>query len=345
MDVDEYFIPNQGIILSTAHSLTATQKSQPEDHITGDPDLESQIYDNAAEVFDACFIQFEFSCPIDAGRYSTNINFQYVFGSEEYSHNVNHENNDGKDRRGETYTNNDAFGVFLNGQNIALIPDRDDAAGGEEDGRGILPVTINTINSKVNSEFFVNNNPSHSKIKGGGYTTELRASGQVFPGWNSIKFVVGDAGDENLDSWVFLKGGSFSCKQVERDVNVEPPITYPTEIDLAGINLTESVPTVNAPTESVPTESVPTESENGDQEEGIVVVKANFIIPMSMAVGVIVLLGLLALTMPLIGLSFYDKRQTCGCGRKGRRYGKAKNEVAKKDLAQKEPGKKEPESA
>ena len=317
IDAEEYLIPNRGIILSTAvhSSLNTTQLSQ-RDTITSEPDLEAQILGHVVDVFDACFVQFEFSCPIDAGRYTTNVDVRYVFGSEVYN-SMNRENV-ANDRMEANYHNNDAFGVFLNGKNIALVPDRDGKVG--EDGLGILPVTINNINSKVNSQFFVSNNPSHSEINGGGYTTELRAVGQVFPGWNSIKFVVGDAGDRNHDSWVFIKAGSFSCTRVE-------PITFPTE----------SVPTDIDLTETLPTNSTPMEYGQGEDR---VVVKYNLTIPLSMAVGTIVLVGLLALAMPLIGLSFCDKKQTCGCGRKGKRYGKAKKVAANEN--QIEPVKTEP---
>jgi hypothetical protein len=31
------------------------------------------------------------------------------------------------------------------------------------------------------------------------------------PGWNTIKFVVGNAGNDNIDSWAFLRARLFSC--------------------------------------------------------------------------------------------------------------------------------------
>ena len=232
-----------------------------------------------------------------------------------------HADNVADDSREADY-NNDAFGVFLNGQNIALVPNSN--ADGGEDGLGFLPITINNINSRVNSEFYIHN-PSPSEIKGGGFTTEMRAFGKVYPGWNSIKFVIGDAGDSDMDSWVFLKEGSFSCTRV---VELEPPMTFPTINGPTEIDMTDSVPPDNVPTESQPTDS--------DTEVNGMVVRSNLTMPMSMAVGILVLLGLLALAMPLIGLSFYDKKQTCGCGRNGKRYGKPKKESAKTDPA-KEP--------
>ena len=319
LDADEYLIPNRGIMLSTAQSLDAPYISLLRGDSTGESDLASQVFDNKVDVFDSCIVQFEFSCPIDAGRYTTNVDFRYVFGSEEYeSMNLD---NGAEDKREADY-NNDAFGVFLNGQNIALVPNSN--ADGGEDGLGFLPITINNINSKANSEFYIQN-PSPSEIKGGGFTTEMRAFGKVYPGWNSIKFVIGDAGDSDIDSWVFLKEGSFSCTRV---VELEPPMAFPTITGPTEIDMTDSLPTDNVPTESQPIDS--------DPEVNGVIVRSNLTMPMSMAVGILMLLGLLALAMPLIGLSFYDKKQTCGCGRNGKRYGKPKKESAKTDLA-KEP--------
>ncbi|KAL7440576.1 hypothetical protein ACHAXH_009128, partial [Discostella pseudostelligera] len=224
MDAEEYLIPDRGIILSTGQSLDGNTNQSMQESTDGANDLESQILDNTVDVFDPCFIQFEFSCPIDAGRYSTNIDFRYVFGSEEYNSTM-HE--DVADERSKAYPyNNDAFGVFLNGQNVALVSNGTAADG--EDDRVILPITINNINNKVNSDLFVNY-PSQSQFDAGGFTTELIASGQVFPGWNSIKFVIGDAGDRHLDSWVFLKAGSFSCTRVEGAANAGAPTTFPAE--------------------------------------------------------------------------------------------------------------------
>ena len=33
----------------------------------------------------------------------------------------------------------------------------------------------------------------------------------LHPGWNEIEFVIGDVGDDNVDSWAFLKANSFTC--------------------------------------------------------------------------------------------------------------------------------------
>ena len=31
------------------------------------------------------------------------------------------------------------------------------------------------------------------------------------PGWNAMEFVIGDEGDDNVDSWAYLRANLFSC--------------------------------------------------------------------------------------------------------------------------------------
>ena len=66
---------------------------------------------------------------------------------------------------------NDAFAFFLNGENIALLPD------------GETQVTINNVNHFVNTEYFIGNDISeelgiqYPKIEADGFTTTLVAKG------------------------------------------------------------------------------------------------------------------------------------------------------------------------
>ncbi len=39
------------------------------------------------------------------------------------------------------------------------------------------------------------------------------------PGRNTIKFVIGNAGDNSVDSWVFLRAGSFRCVALGGEVH------------------------------------------------------------------------------------------------------------------------------
>ena len=268
---NEYLIPDKGVLLSTGEPIDFNENDSDETTTnfredTGEPDLESQL-PNGGKVFDQCYIQFQFQCPSVAdetdGDDDTTIKFAYVFGSEEYG-----------DDDVDAIDHNDIFGAFLNGQNIALLEDD-------------TPVTINNINSQTNAKYFIENELADRiqtspfpRIEADGFTTELQTSAKVLPGWNSLKLVVGDVGDGNLDSWALIKAGSFSC-------STEKTSTVPTD----------STPAVWEEKEDP---ANPTVSEEPTSRR--------IVIPMTMAVGLTVLLGLLALSLPIIGLTFYNKR-------------------------------------
>jgi hypothetical protein len=122
------------------------------------------------------------------------LEWSYVFGSEEYNEYVN-------------FSYNDVFALSLNGTNLALIPGTS------------TPVSINNVNngnpfgSTPNSNpAFYRNNPSNAiETQYDGLTTVLKS---VTPGLTSgveyeLSFAIADAGDDKLDSGVFLKGGSI----------------------------------------------------------------------------------------------------------------------------------------
>jgi len=150
---------------------------------------------------------------------SDTLRFRYVFGSEEYPN--------------YTCSNfNDIFGFFISGpgfagpyefggENIALIPET------------TLPVTINTLNggtptggpasncmpplgSLSYSQYFVNNEGASTGPVYDGFTTVLTAEAIVIPCQEyTIKLVIADAGDNMLDSGVFLEAKSFGTGSLD----------------------------------------------------------------------------------------------------------------------------------
>ncbi|MBI5763327.1 MAG: choice-of-anchor L domain-containing protein [Planctomycetes bacterium] len=165
----------------------------------GDADLNGLI--PGYTTFDASVLEFDFTC---AGTQI--IQFQYVFTSEEYNEWVN-------------TSFNDVFGFFLNGTNIALIP-----------GSAGTAVSINNLNcanpfnppTGSYCNLFVNNRcadipPGIFPCAGArdtemdGLTVVLTATGTLNPGLNHIKLAIADAGDQVLDSNVFIQGQSFVC--------------------------------------------------------------------------------------------------------------------------------------
>ncbi len=165
-------------------------------NLPGDSDL-NELIPQTTE--DATILEFEFVPSFDQ------IFIQFVFGSDEYNEYV-----------GSDF--NDAFGFFLNGENIALTP-------GTED-----PISINTINLDQNSSLYINNDPFDSDLEEplycsemDGFTTVLVVEGAVIPNeTNTIKLAIADAGDSSLDSWVFIGAEGFT--------GVEPP--QPTPVPL-----------------------------------------------------------------------------------------------------------------
>jgi hypothetical protein len=150
---------------------------------------------------DACSIEFDFFSPNGDDLY-----LDYVFASEEYP-----------DKVGSA--SSDEFALFLNGENIALVP-------GSTPPR---PVSINNVNRDTSQAYFNNNDPSefiggepYPDFQPDGFTTKLIAMGPTKPGkTNHLKFVIADGGDAGLDSWLLLSNMTFTPPRCE-NVNVIP---------------------------------------------------------------------------------------------------------------------------
>jgi len=190
-----------GIILSTGSARSVngpncTSGIDTESGYPGDTDLSNLIGQTAT--FDAAILEFDFM-PSDP-----TIRFQYVFSSDEYEEFV--------------FQFNDVFGFFVNGKNVALIPQTS------------TPVSINNVNDgstgtvgipPVNPQFYINNDfdifttpPIDTEMDG--MTVVLTATASVRPGdpTNHIKLAIADAKDDALDSNVFVKAGSLSSSVV-----------------------------------------------------------------------------------------------------------------------------------
>ncbi len=182
----------EGIIMSTGnvHDAPGPNSSGSTSTINSsgsDPQLQALM--PGYTINDATVLQFDF---IPA---SNTLEFQYVFGSEEYPEFVNS-------------SFNDVFAFFLSGPNpgggnynnvnIALVPGTS------------IPVTIDNVNATTNSQYYVNNTGG-VHLEYDGYTVTLTATANVVQcATYHIKLAVGDCGDSSYDSAVFLKAGSFT---------------------------------------------------------------------------------------------------------------------------------------
>ena len=189
-----------GVVLSTGKvvDLPGNASVNASTNTSGgsDSSLANLITQN---INDAAVLEFDFVPSSDT------IEFNFVFGSEEYPEYVN--------------SFNDVFGFFITGinptgstgfmyndYNIALVP-----------GTTNTPVSIYNVNNGstnsgpcTNCQFYVNNS-SGNFVKLDGFTTVLKAVAAVYPCSSyHIKIAIGDAGDHVYDSGVFLEMGSFS---------------------------------------------------------------------------------------------------------------------------------------
>ncbi len=198
---------SEGIILGTGdvslavgpnNQSGATNNNGVASPDPSDPDLAAI---GSATMNNECILEFDF---IPSGD---TVVFNYVFASEEY-HTFAPSNF------------NDGFGFFLSGpgiagpysngaENIAIIPGT------------TTPVTINNLNNGntnsgpcTNCQFLVDN-ANGPDIQYNAHTVVMQAAAHVICGQvYHIKIAIADAGDQILDSGVFLEGSSFSSNGV-----------------------------------------------------------------------------------------------------------------------------------
>lgn len=159
-----------------------------------DPNLSTLTGGNQ---YDVSVIEFDFRPTANT------VQFDFVFGSEEYCEYVN-----------SIY--NDVFGFFISGpgingvKNLAVLPD------------GITPVVINEVNHLKNSNQYRNNNvygtcafqpvTNMADIELDGFTKVLTATANLIPCETyHIKLAISDIGDANYTSAVFLRANSFDA--------------------------------------------------------------------------------------------------------------------------------------
>ncbi|MFT3793487.1 choice-of-anchor L domain-containing protein [Flavobacterium sp.] len=236
---------NEGLLLTTGKAQVALGPNNSGNlsivtafPVPGDPDLAILAAGNA--VRNAAVLEFDFVAT------GLELNFDYVFASEEYPE----------------YSNsafNDAFGFFLRGpgitgpftggaKNIALIPST------------TIPITINNVNNGTtnagpcdNCAFYVNNGTGttpalNPHIQYDGFTTVLRATSALICGETyHIKLAVANVSDNAWDSAVFLKNFRIKPLELVDNLNLSEnlDVCFGQTVTIAsGIDDTDAVPEV-----------------------------------------------------------------------------------------------------
>lgn len=217
---------SRGIVMTTGRAVTlgggvgvdasgTTDASEATNSSADDPDLASLV-SAGFSINDVCKYTIEFIPTNDT------LQFTYSFASEEYPDYV-------------CSDFNDVFGFFISGpgingtlqnggENIALIPGTS------------RPVTINNVNSgqvglagtvqncagaagSLAFSQFYNSNQTASFPVYNGYTDVFVAQAIVMPcSLYTIKLVIADASDQQLDSGVFLEAKSFGTGSLDVEI-------------------------------------------------------------------------------------------------------------------------------
>jgi hypothetical protein len=211
--------PDVGFVLSTGDAYETLRVGNNSTEITtnldspGDPDFET----DSNKSFDACSFEFEFRCK-DSFAPGSILALNYTFGSDEYIEQV---------QEGLGFA--DSIGIFLNGQNLALIPGTNET------------VDVYSVSDENNTEYFVFNDPRvptpkpYPFFQPDGFTQNLYATGLFKPQWNTLKIGLADIQSFSLDSYLFINAVEFECfTVVPSDVPSSGPSFNPSDIPSSG---------------------------------------------------------------------------------------------------------------
>ena len=196
---------NAGILLTSGYASNVGNVNTSTG-ITGDfqgpGDAALDLLIPGYQTYDATVLEIHFKST------TGQLSFNFAFGSDEYNEWAN-----------TPY--NDVFGFFVDGVNIALLPGT------------TTPISIDNVNggnplgvNAQNPAYFRNNDP----MAGGpfypfeydGFTTVFSVSASnLGTGEHTIRLAIADAGDNVLDTGVFIQAGSFAGSPTPPDDDPE----------------------------------------------------------------------------------------------------------------------------
>ena len=201
-------------------------------NIAGDPDLlavANSVPPLIGQGFTVGSVNNIAALEFDFVAIGDSLNFNYIFGSDEYLQWVNSQFND-------------VFAFFLSGPgitgpyaspaafpggavNIAIVPESNPA----------LPITISSVNNVLNPDYYVDNGPGLIPINLNGFTVKIAAQYDLTCGETyHIRLAIANGSDQALKSDVIIEAGSFT-----------------TGTDNAGISSSVVNPAPNIPPNSV----------------------------------------------------------------------------------------------
>ena len=206
---------SQGVILSTglaSNILGPNNSSGLTANLGTDGDADLSALAGGDDTNDANVLSFNFTVAPNVGG----LTFSYVFASEEYNSFV-----------GSSF--NDVFGFFVDGQNVALLPDGNIVSiNNINGGNGNDETDPGDNEAAVNPQLYRNNDPfdpdgndnlvaNPINLQADGLTVVLTADvlAALDPtlSVHSIALKIADNTDGSLDSWVLLGADSFSIPE------------------------------------------------------------------------------------------------------------------------------------
>ncbi|HRX80180.1 MAG TPA: DVUA0089 family protein, partial [Pirellulaceae bacterium] len=199
----------RGIILSTGDARAADGPNSTDtlvgrSSLRGDADLDAEFAldpTTGPVTEDSTSLEFDFRMVDGFGLdVDGTLNLNFVFASEEYN-----------EQLGTDFS--DVLAIFVDGQNIALVPGTTDRVSVATVHSG-NPFDLSGATGQ-NPTMFINNDPQDGgrfleEFGYDGLTRKITASLPLNAGMHSIKIVIADVGDTSGDSAVFIEANSLA---------------------------------------------------------------------------------------------------------------------------------------